>query len=280
MRTYTIDECIKYGNIHLSKSTLSNKEPIHTHEFIEIVYVLSGKMTHVIDGESYQVKRGDVLFMNTECTHSFDPNTDYTYVNILFSPRIVQEEDSSAYGIFSFMFLSTFNELCGDTNFGKISFSGKERDDIEKVVFSMLQEYEEKLSSWENVVGNYLNVFITKMLRKVQLGIADEEIDGMWSSLSEYIENNLDSKLSLSLLAQKCFYNPSYFSRLFKEKFGMTLSEYVTRKRLGHAITLLKESDLSIEEISARCGFSDRSSLYHCFSRYLDASPNSYRNKK
>lgn len=275
MRIYTVDECIKYGNIHLSKSTHICSEPIHTHEFIEIVYVLSGKMTQKIDGKSYQVKRGDVLFMNPQYTHSFDSDAEYSYINILFSPRI--EEDTSPYSVFSLLFLSTFNELCADIGFGKTSFSGKERDDIENIVLAALKEYNEKSLSWESVVGNYLNIFITKLLRKVQLGIASDEISSMWDALAEYIENNLDSKLTLASLAHKCFYNPSYFSRVFKEKFGMTLSEYITRKRLDHAISLLKESELSIEEISIKCGFSDRSSLYHCFSRYVGASPNSYR---
>ena len=277
MRTYTTDECIKYGNIHLVKNSCIKKEPIHTHEFIEIVYVLSGQVEQTINGQIHEVKRGDVLFMGTDCTHSFGADPKYSYVNILFSPDIVSDDKSSAYSIFSLFFLSSFNELCGEANFGKISFDSSEIDEIEFIVLKMLSEYREKNFSWETVVGNYLNVFITKLLRKVQAGIDSSEIDDMWNDLAGYIETNLSSKLSLTLLAKKYFYNPSYFSRIFKEKFGMTLSEYITRKRLDHAVSLLKESELSIEDISSKCGFSDRSSLYHCFSRYLNSSPNSYR---
>ena len=248
-----------------------------SHNFIEIVYILSGNIEQTINGQIHEVKRGDVLFMNTDCTHTFDSDSKYSYINILFSPHIVEDADSSAHSLFSLFFLSTFNEICSEADFGKISFNEKERDEIEFIVIKMLNEYEEKKPSWETVVGSYLNILITQMLRKIHIGIDSKEIDDMWDDLVKYIESNLSSKLTLTSLARKCFYNPSYFSRVFKEKFGMTLSEYITRKRLDHAVSLLNETELSIEEISERCGFSDRSSFYHFFSRYLGTSPNSYR---
>ena len=70
----------------------SMDEMPHTHEFIEIVYVLSGSMTHVIDGQKYKVKHGDILFMNYGCTHAFFSDEEYSYVNILFSPELMSEE--------------------------------------------------------------------------------------------------------------------------------------------------------------------------------------------
>jgi two-component system response regulator YesN len=115
------------------------------------------------------------------------------------------------------------------------------------------------------------------MLRKTELGIEKKELDGLWQSLSEYIDQNLDSRLTLAALAEKCFYNPSYFSRIFKEKFGVSLTEYITRKRLSHAIMLLSESVLSVEEIGECVGFPDKNSLYHAFSRYLGTTPGEYR---
>ncbi len=134
MRTYTINECIKYGNIHLVKHSSINTEPMHTHEFIEIVYILSGKVEQTINGQIHEVKRSDVLFMNTDCTHSFDSDSKYSYINILFSPHIVSDTKSSAHSIFSFFFLSTFNEICSEANFGKISFDEKETEEIEFIV--------------------------------------------------------------------------------------------------------------------------------------------------
>jgi two-component system response regulator YesN len=110
--------------------------------------------------------------------------------------------------------------------------------------------------------------------------MANDEMDDTWKELAEYIDANFDTKLTSTDLARKFFYNPSYFSRVFKEKFGVTFMEYITRKRLGYAIDLLKNTDISNDEIAQRSGFSDSKSLYNAFSKYLNSTPSQYRKGK
>lgn len=283
MRIYKTEDLMKHSkNMHIFMCT-SNftdiTESLHTHDFIEIVYVLSGKMSQVMNGQKYEVKHGDILFMNYGCTHSFTSDAPCTYVNILFSPEVIGEEIVTPANAFCLLSLTAFNEMRSDANFGKLTFFGSERKEIEDIIFAMIKEYNEQKSAWETVLGNYLSTLIVKMLRKTEMGMEQVEIDGMWRELSEYIDKNLESKLTLASLAQKCFYNPSYFSRVFKEKFGVSLTEYITRKRLNYAIELLSGTELSLEEISSRVGFSDRNSFYHAFSRYLNSTPTAYRKK-
>lgn len=284
MRIYTAEQYMKSNkNIHISKCGKEHcmaGDSLHTHDFIEIVYVLSGEMVHEIDGCSYRTSHGDMLFMNYGCRHAFSSEGDYTYVNILFSPEVMADAVITAQNAFSVLSLSAFNEMRSAQDFGCVRFFGKERDEIETLIFSMLEEYEKKQTSWQTVMGNLLTNLIIKMLRKTELGIEKNERDGIWQSLSDYIDQNLDSRLTLAALAEKCFYNPSYFSRVFKEKFGVSLTEYVTRKRLSHAVELLSRSELSVDEISERVGFSDKNSLYHAFSRYLGTTPGEYRRGK
>ena len=281
MRKYTTEEFMKSNkNLHIfrcGRTSAVSDVSVHTHEFIEIVYVLSGEMVHEIDGCRYNTARGDMLFMNYGCTHAFSSESTYTYVNILFSPELMADAVITTQNAFSVLSLSAFNEMRSAQDSGCVRFFGKERDEIETLIFSMLEEYEKKQTSWETVLGNLLTNLIIKMLRKTELGIGKSEMDGIWQSLSEYIDQNLDSRLTLAALAEKCFYNPSYFSRIFKEKFGVSLTEYITRKRLSHAIMLLSESELSVEEIGECVGFPDKNSLYHAFSRYLGTTPGEYR---
>ena len=115
------------------------------------------------------------------------------------------------------------------------------------------------------------------MFRKVSVGIENRDIGEVWYELSEYIDKNLNSKLTVSNLAAKCFYNPSYFSRAFKEKFGVSAVEYVTRKRLERALELLRNTDMPIDEICYSSGFSERSNFYHAFSKYIGGTPSDYR---
>ena len=279
MHIYTTEEFMEHSkSMHIFKCDVRpGHMDTHTHEFIEIVYFLSGHMTHIINGQTYKVKHGDILFMNYGCTHSFFYNEELSYINILFSPEVMSEKIVTPSNAFSILSLSTFNNMRNESNYGKISFSGAERREIEDIVLAMLKEYNEKKTSWEAVLGNYLNTLIVKMLRKTEMGIEPSEIRDIWQELSEYIDNNLDLKLTLSDLAQKCFYNPSYFSRIFKEKFKISFVEYITQKRLAHAVDLLKNTELSVSDVGRRVGFSDSKAFYHAFSRQYHCTPSEYR---
>lgn len=279
MRVYRTEELIEKGkSLHIFAGQQKGEpEPTHIHDFIEIIYVRSGEAEECVDGVSYHVRHGDVIFINYGSPHSFVPKGDFAYINICFSPEVVGDAIVTAENAFALLSLTAFNEMCSESGGGMLSFFGSERREIEEILSAMLREYREKLAAWDIVTENYLNILINKMLRKTQRGIDREEMGDMWRSLSEYIDQNLSGELTLSALAQKCFYNPSYFSRVFKEKFHMSPVEYVTRKRLDHAVALLCDSDLSVDEISERSGFSDRRTFYHAFSKYIGGSPSEYR---
>ena len=118
------------------------------------------------------------------------------------------------------------------------------------------------------------------MLRKTLMSDSGVRIKDVWDELTEYIDENLHEELTLSSLAKKSFYNPSYFSRIFKQRFGMSLSDYVRTKRIEHAMRLLTETELSVDEITARIGYADRSAFYHAFSKHAGMTPAEFRAKK
>ena len=282
MRTFRTEDYIEKGesvNVFSSKYRKRN-EPEHTHDFIEIIYITQGRCVQTINGTDYSVQHGDILFINYGSIHSFRCDDCFSYVNICFSPEVLGETVVTSNNAFSLLCLAVFNEMRSDAVGGRISFFGRERKEIEDIMEAMLRESREKQPSWGRVMESYLNILITKMLRKTEAGVKKEELSDVWQELAEYIDQNLGGELSLSALAGKCFYNPSYFSRMFKEKFGVSLVEYVTRKRLDHAIDLLCGSELSIEEISERSGFSDRGNFYYAFSKYIGGQPGDYREKQ
>ncbi len=251
-------------------------EPNHTHDFIEIIYILSGTADEVIDDIHYTVKKGDLLFINYGSVHSFTPIKDFCYINIGFSPKIIGEAVVTPENALSLLSLSTFDEMRGECSGGKFSFFGDERREIEVIMDTMLTEEENKLPGYGIIMENYISILITKMLRKTSIA-SDDRLDGIWQELLDYIDENISSKLTLSALAEKCFYNPSYFSRIFKEKFKMPPLEYVNRQRIAKAAELLISSELSVDEILETVGFSDRSSFYHMFSKFEGVTPSKYR---
>ena len=273
------DRYIEKGkSIHIFKNCMSSEDRVHTHEFIEIVYARSGKAIEVLDGVEYPVRHGDMIFMNYGSTHqTIVREGEYSYITICFSPEVVGQTIITPENAFALLSLTAFHEMRSDADGGKISFDVKERQSVERLLEEMFYEEQTKESSWGRVMENYLNILIAKMIRKTEYGSKKQEQEEMWQELAEYIEGNPDADLTLAALAKKCFYNPSYFSRVFKEKFGMSLVEFVNRKRIDNAVHLLCESELSVDEILTKVGFTDRSNFYRVFSKFMDSTPSDVR---
>lgn len=252
----------------------------HTHDFIEIVYVTSGSATQVVNDETYEVRRGDLLFINYGSTHQFRPHEPFTYINICFKPEILANSVITPENAFAVLQLTVFDEVRRESDDSMISFSGTERDEIEAIMRTMLDEFAAHKDSWRTMLESYMNILIIRILRRVRFENADKSQPDLWAQLFDYIDRNLGSDLTLPTLARKCFYNPSYFSRIFKERFDISLTEYINRRRIDHAIRLYRETSLSGEEIAERAGFSSKSSFYRVFTKVTGHSPSEYRTRQ
>ena len=254
----------------------------HTHDFIEIVYVTAGSALEVVNEEQYEVQRGDLLFINYGATHAFLPHEPFSYVNICFKPEAITQNILTPENAFAILQLTAFDEIRRESDDSMISFSGQERDEIEHIIQSMLWEYKHQGASWRTMLESYMNILIVRILRRVRFETVEQDKSSpdVWAELSDYIDANLGADLTLSTLAKKCFYNPSYFSRIFKDRFDMSLTEYINRRRIDHAIRLFRETKLSAEEIAERAGFSSKSSFYRVFTKLTGHAPSEYRNQK
>lgn len=91
------------------------------------------------------------------------------------------------------------------------------------------------------------------------------------------IGSDLSAKLSLKTLANELSVNPSYLSSQFNKEIGETLTSYVTKKRIEHAILLLNSTNHSIAEIAEMSGISDIQYFSKIFKKNVGHTPSEYR---
>ncbi|MEK0312858.1 response regulator [Cohnella sp. 56] len=101
--------------------------------------------------------------------------------------------------------------------------------------------------------------------------------DVLMLSARDYIERNLSSDLSIDTLADYLGISGSYFSLLFKQHFGETFVEYVTKQRMEMAKSMLAISDKSITAIGQMVGYAERRYFTRVFSKYTGQLPSEYR---
>ena len=90
-----------------------------------------------------------------------------------------------------------------------------------------------------------------------------------FSNINEFIQDNLDKKLTLSEMADREYLSAPYLSHEFKNKYGITFNEILNYYRIIHSVQLLLSTDMTITQISDQCGFSATRYYYRYFKKYL-----------
>lgn len=93
-----------------------------------------------------------------------------------------------------------------------------------------------------------------------------------------FIHLNLSSSITVKKVAYEIGLSPDYLTRLFKKELGMNMITYINKKRIYTSLKLLKNTDLSIEDIGDLIGLTNTSYFYTLFKKEIGISPKQYRN--
>lgn len=94
----------------------------------------------------------------------------------------------------------------------------------------------------------------------------------------QYIDDNLDTNLSLNTVSEIAFFSPFHFHRVFKTITGETLNEYITRRRIEKsASVLIHHRNAPLIEIATKYGFTENSSFTRAFKKFYGISPTAFR---
>lgn len=256
-----------YDRSYVIFENVKEIEPVHLHDFIEIIYVYNGKIVQKINNKQFVMCRGDLLVIGPNSTHSFEPQPQCTYFNVCFNTSVVGDDTISKI-ILEDNKEDLFNRI--------ITFSGDYRREIENILQYMLMEQSKRDPHNKEIMDAYLTILITIIKRKRN---DNTEVDtkNHWNDFEYFISTNLDSQLTLENLSSRFFYNPSYFSRLFKQKYGIKFVDYVLNIRIEKSKELLLNTDKSIKDIAKETGFSSSSVFCRSFLKLIKMSPKEYR---
>lgn len=94
-----------------------------------------------------------------------------------------------------------------------------------------------------------------------------------------YIYDHLHEKITLSDIAEYVGLSSCYISRLFSSEMGESVTDYIRRKKLETAATMLAESEYAVSDIAQVLAFPSQSHFTHMFVKQYNVTPLSYRKK-
>lgn len=100
------------------------------------------------------------------------------------------------------------------------------------------------------------------------------------AQIMQWIEMNYAEKFSLDALARDIGLSRSYTSRIFRQQTGGSIHEYLLTRRLKRGCDLLRTTDLSIDAVAEKVGFSDATYFITCFRKMMQQTPLQYRKKR
>jgi AraC-like DNA-binding protein len=247
----------------------------HLHDGFEIYFLISGDVNYFVEKKVYPLNYGDLIITNSYEVHkpSFQSGKVYERIILQFKAELPE-----IFSLPQFYLLNCFmNRPLGSRN--KISLNKNQLEE-----FLILLNRIENASNF-NFPGDEilqltsfieLLVFVNRAFEDIQLVEEYPNVPEKLVPILDYIDNNLDSELSLELFENNFYINKFYLCRLFKESTGINIHEYVTFKRISKAKKLLSIG-LNVTDSCMMSGFIDYSNFIRVFKKIVGISPGQYK---
>ena len=241
------------------------------HSQYEVHYLIEGKLSYIIDGVTYRVREGDMIFVAPNEIHmlEIDGSSAYERMVILFDMEILgrmMKSLGASLGAFSEEKSNRIHVMNADA---VRSFGASEI--MRDIIASDSEPEYKKLE----VISKLIR-FVIAIDKIVSSGAAalskPTQADPIVTAVSEYIERNISKKIKLDELAASLFVSPSTLSHRFHRIMGLGVGRYVTMKKMYHAAALIS-SGASASEAAIRVGYDNYNSFFHSFREIIGSSP-------
>ena len=279
MKDTTINEQIDFHSSDF-KITVCDKVSSSTelafHEEIEIKYFYGADSAMMVNSRMLAVKEGDIVVVNPYELHS---------------NMSIDAYDERYYLLM--VGLDFFNDIPDGVNLRKFLISdgkkivnhikGDKRLGI--IIARVIEEMRDEKPYYRLIVKNLMSEFFALLLRD-HISEVDasnhETLDiksvKVISPALARIHASYGERLTVEELAELCFVSKYHFCRVFKQVMNMTAVQYLIKYRVDMADAMLGNTDKSVGEVIALCGFNDESYFYRCFKRIKGRSPKKRKN--
>lgn len=256
----------------------------HRHvNFSELVIVLNGHATHIVNNEESFIKKGNVFVINGGTPHAYKAPYDFKICNIMYQTQMLKSAGPDLRNIDGFKKLFIWEPFYRSINpfISKLNISIARLVYVSSLISIMIEEYEEKLEGYQTMLASRfmeLVIYLSRQYDK-QEKVVDSSLTHLANAVS-YIEDHYLEPITLEEIAAKSGISIRHLNRIFRAYYKLTPIAYLQRLRMERACTMLKQTNLSITEISYECGFNDSNYLARQFRKSYGMSPKSFRNNR
>lgn len=252
-QSIVVERLLRYVNI-----------PLHKHQFIEFAYVVTGTCVHRLNGEDFTQEAGSFVSIANTIPHVLFPSDDCLCLTIKIKSDTFQKMEFP--DIVRFIYPLVF-DCAGDTF-------------VRNIILSIYDQQENNRTNGTQLIEHLFQVLILYILQRYQkqgqILSSRSNKDTRILEILNYAVNNYQT-ITLHNIASHFHYNDSYFSRMFHQQTGLTFSTTLREYRLNKAASLLRDSNMTLEDICNKIGYKDITQFIRNFKVIYQTTPAKYR---
>lgn len=264
------------SNCHI-ETDIKNASPSHSHDFFEIFIILDGECIHLVNDCEQPLKKGDMVFIRPDDTHSYQYAAGYSgppcsFMNINFVRKTTDN---------AFLYLDN-----RDFVHNLLSSPLPPIVSLDEVHTEMLVKKASYLNIYEPINPEKARIAVRgvliEMLSYFFLDYSQDAVSSAppwFDALLVDIQRDNNFIYGLPQLTTLSGKSPGHLNRVFKKHLGITPTEYINRLKLNYAKLLLISTDMPIIEAAFEAGFDNLSHFYHLFKDMYGISPGKVKNK-
>ncbi len=254
--------------------------PRHGHNYVEMVYQVSGSTTHIIGGVSELcLSEGQILFLGRGTEHEIkaakqeDIAVNFILIPSFFDNAAISIGENNALAVFLTGNLDNTKLQSGYLVFD-IQSSGMVENLLENLILGQLKGTDTKLQQLTlELLIQHLSGMSENVIVHNQLDYEQAIVFGILSRIES------EMRLSLSEEARRLKMDVTALSRLIKKYTGCGFTELLHTARFNRAVKMLRDTDLSVTNIASAIGYENTAFFYRRFVERYGCTPIEYRNR-
>lgn len=257
--------------------------PLHSHNYIEIMYMCSGKTVHTITGNPpVTLRAGELLFLSQHASHAIQrAEIGDVAVNFIVLPQFfdVALDMIGADNVLGSFLLNSLRR--GGGGAGYLHFKVEGVPPVQNLMENLIWSIVSRQPNARRINQTTMGLLLLQLLNYTELLDVPEQSQNYnataMTALREIEENY--STACLSDVARAQGVSAPYLSQAVQKMTGSTFKLLLRQKRIAKAAQLLRETRLPVQDIIAAVGYDNTSYFHRIFKEEFGMSPKEYRQK-
>ncbi len=259
--------------------------PLHSHDFYELVIIVSGKGDHITSGNTFPLFPGNVFVISPGLEHGYQNVNNLHLYNILFTSKIFIDSFPDLRNMPGYHALMTIEPNYRNEQLLQyfMQLTPSQMGIIMPIVENMQKEAD-SIESDDGSASIAMSLMVQLLVILFRYYSSSPRKDNTTilriADAISFLEAHTNKSISIKELIEITNMSVSTLNRHFQNATGLSPIEYHIQLRIEEATRYIRSTDLNMNEISEATGFSDANYFSRQFRKVMGMSPREYKKNK